>query len=80
MLCRKRGVGPKHRAGHGHRMLLSCVLTVSLFHVKPVVHFVQCLASSVFVFVFFLFFCRLLFLTVMSRKGKDAVNVGGLHA
>lgn len=53
-------------------MLLSCLLTKSLFHIKPVVHFPKTLTSCGF--------SSLLFLTSVSRKGMDAVNLGGLHA
>lgn len=72
MLCRKWEVGSKHHLENRPGKLLSCLLTKSLFHIKPVVSFPKTLLSCGF--------CRLLFFTSVSRKGMDAVHLGRLHA
>lgn len=57
-----------HRLENKPGMLLCCLLTKSLFHIKPVVHFPKALTCCGF--------CRLLFLISMSRKGYGCCESG----
>lgn len=68
MLCKKWEVGAMHRLENKPGMLLCCLLTKSLFHIKPVVHFPKTLTCCGF--------CRLLFLISMSRKGYGCCESG----